>query len=121
MRHPLLVVIVPLVLCASSSVPGADEKTAKFVARVTATEQGKIEKITLRGDGIKKELDLKADTADFEKKLKELATQYKGKRIKLTIEIADKLLQEHVITLLDVSVRAGIEDVSPVPIDPKKR
>ena len=121
MRAALFAPVVPLLFCAVSGAPAADEKTAKFVARVTATDQGKIEKITLRGEGIEKELDLKADAADFGKKLKELATKHKGKRLALTLELGDKLVYEHVVKLIDAATRAGIEDVSPVPIDPKKR
>jgi len=39
----------------------------------------------------------------------------------LTFEIDNKLLQASVVLLIDLSVRAGFEDVSPVPIDPKDR
>lgn len=101
----------------------ADDKAdVKFVARVTATEKGQIEKLTLKGSDLPKDgLDLKADVAAFEKKLKELVAANKGKKIHLTIEIADKLLHAHVVELIDASVKAEIKDVSPVPIDPKKR
>ena len=107
---------IPFVLAAP-----ADEKTAKFVARVTSTDKGAIEKITLTGDGIEKELDLKADLDAFTKKLKELAEKNKDKRLKLTLELGDKLLQAHVVKLYDLAVGAGFKDVAPVPIDPKKR
>jgi hypothetical protein len=100
--------------------PG-DEKPVHFVARVTSDDKGQIEKITLSGDGIEKELDLKADVDAFTKKLKELEAKNKGKRLKLTLELADKLLQAHVVKLIDESIRAGFEDVSPVPIDKSKR
>jgi hypothetical protein len=99
----------------------ADDKPVKFVARVTADDKGKIEKITLSGDGIDKELDLKADVDAFVKKLKELAEKHKDKKRALTLELGDKLLQAYVVKLVDASIKAGFEDVSPVPIDPKKR
>lgn len=101
----------------------ADEKPdIEFVARVTATEKGQIEKLTLKGGDLPKDgLDLKADVAAFEKKLKELVAANKGKKIHLTIEIADKLLHAHVVELIDASIKAGIKDVSPVLLDPKKR
>lgn len=123
MRHALFA-IVPLLLCGFgfSSAPGADEKPkVKFVARVTSNDKGTIEKITLRGDGIEKELDLKADLDAFKKKLKELAEKNKGKRLALTLEIDKNLIQEYVVELVDRSMGAGFEDVSPVPIEKKDR
>jgi hypothetical protein len=99
-----------------------DKSEVAFVARVTATEKGQIDKIILSGDGLSRDgLDLKTDVAAFAKKLTELAAASQGKRIELKLEIDDKLLQAHVVQLVDVSIRAGIADVSPVPIDPKRR
>lgn len=91
-----------------------------YIARVTADDKGKIEKITLTGPGIEKELDFKADTNALYKKLKELAANH-DKPVMLTFEIADELLQAYVVKLIDGSIKAGFEDVSPVPIDKSKR
>lgn len=103
------------------SVKRADEKVTQFTARITADPQGKVEKITLRGEGIEKEIDFKADIDAFAKKLKEVAEKNKGKRLSLTLEVADKLLQGELIKLIDAATGAGIADVSPIPIDPRKR
>jgi len=103
-------------------VRAGEKPEVEFVARVTATDEGKVEKILLTGDGLPKDgLDLKTDVAAFGKKLADLAAVNKGKRIGLRLEIGDKLLQAHVVQLIDASIRADIADVSPVPIDPKKR
>lgn len=99
----------------------ADEKTVKFTAQVTADAKGSIEKITLRGEGIEKELDFKADIDAFTKKLKELTAKNKDKRPALLLEVDKKLLQGELVKLIDGAISAGINDVSPVPLDPKKR
>jgi hypothetical protein len=82
---------------------------------------GAIDKITLRGDGIEKELDLKADAEVFAKKLKELAEKHKDKRLTLTLELDRELLFAHAKQLHDLSVRAGFKDISWLSLDPKKR
>ena len=94
-------------------------EVVRYTARVTSTDKGAIEKITLHGNGIAKELDLKADVKAFAKRLKDLAAA--NKKIALTLEIDGKLIQEYVVQLVDASLKVGIEDVSPVLLDPKKR
>jgi hypothetical protein len=96
-------------------------KTVRFTARITCTDKGAIQTITLSGAGLPTPIDLKADVGAFGKKLKELAAKHKGESVQLTLEIADKLLQAYVVKLIDVSIRSGFEDVSPVPIDKSKR
>jgi biopolymer transport protein ExbD len=113
--------IVPLLLCLSSPTSGADEKVAKLTAQVLADDKGKIAKITLRGDGIAKEIDFKADVEALAKKLKELAEKHKDKLPALVLEIDEKLLQADVVRLVDAAIEAGFKDASPVPLDPKKR
>ena len=122
-RHLLSCVVVGLFCGGAFAAEPAPfpHEVAQFTARATADEKGKIEKITLNGDGIEKELDLKTDVNVFEKKLKELATKNKGNRLKLTLELGDKLLQAYVVELVDTAIRSGFEDVSPVPIDKSKR
>jgi hypothetical protein len=39
----------------------------------------------------------------------------------LTLEIHPKLLQDHVMQLLDTGIRAGFTDISPVPINKSDR
>lgn len=98
-------------------------KVTKYTARVTSDADGKIANINLRGGSLtEKGIDLKADVKAFHDKLKVLAAKHeKGKTAALTIESADQLLVTCVVQLVDTAIRAGFEDVSPVPIDKSKR
>lgn len=123
LRHLLAAAVVALV-CGDA--PGAEpapppRAVVRFVARIDSTDAGAIAQLTLSGDGIARPLDLKADVAAFEKALKKLAAEHKGKAHSLTLEIDRKLLQAFVVQLVDASIRAGFDDVSPVPLDPKDR
>jgi biopolymer transport protein ExbD len=122
LRHFLPCAVVALV-CGGVSATGPappPREVVRYTARVTSTTDGVIEKITLHDDGVAKALDLKADVKAFAKRLKELAEKHKDQRLKLTIEIDLKLLPAHVVELVDASIEAGIEDVSPTPLNPKK-
>ena len=88
------------------------------------SDEGKIARITLHGDGLPAAgLEFKSDTGAFGKKLKELASKHAddAKPPALVVEIDLKLLQEHVVQLIDISVRAGFSDISPVPLGTSKR
>jgi len=120
----------------STNIPSiTEDKPQKWIAKITATEAGKIANINLREDGAAatEGEDLGADPktflkrvqgyADAEKKRIE-AAKAKGQIIpppKLTLEIGEKLLQAHVIQMFDASVQAGFSDIAPVPIDKAKR
>ncbi|MBA4066245.1 MAG: hypothetical protein C0501_21525 [Isosphaera sp.] len=110
----------------------------KWVVRVTATNGGEIESMSLREDGSAgpKGKDLGADVKAFlreagvlyaaEKKRID-AAKAKGQTIpepKLTIEIDDRLVQRYVVQLLDAATQAGFTEIAPVPIpkeeDPAK-
>ena len=43
------------------------------------------------------------------------------KPFKLTLELHPELVQDYVVQLLDVGLRAGFNDISPVPIDKRNR
>lgn len=108
---------------AAEPAPFPHEPVTHYVARVLSAEDGSIANIHLSGGKLpEKGIDLKADVKALGGRLKELAAKHdKKKPAALTIEIADKLLQAYVVQLIDTAIRSGFEDVSPVPIDPKKR
>ena len=100
----------------------SDDKPVRYVVRVVATENGKIGSMTLsEAETAKASTDLKADPKIYFDELKKLADQQKGKPSKLTLELDGKLLQEYVVLLLDLGVRAGFSDIAPVPANPKDR
>ncbi len=111
------------------------EQPKKYVVRVAANDVGQIAQMTFREEGSPDEggenlgADLKVymkkigGLADIERKRIE-AGAAKGTKIpppKLTLELADKLLQEYVIGLFDSAVQAGFSDIAPVPIAKDKR
>ena len=99
----------------------ADDKPAAYTVRVTATETGAIKTMTLDEDvGGKPTVDLKAEIKNYFDELKRLSEENKNRPAKLTLELDGKLLQEYVVSLLDHGVRAGITDIAPVPIKPRK-
>jgi hypothetical protein len=92
---------------------------------VSAADTGTIEKLTvLEADGVNPTgRDIPASVTAFRDEVKALAalvTQSK-KTGKLTLEVGEKLLQEYVVQLVDQGLRAGFTDISPVPLDKKKR
>lgn len=101
-----------------------DNKPAHFIVRVTADDNGRIEQMTLSEEGSPAlPKDLGANVEAFRDELaavsRQLAAQQKTG--KLTLELGDRLVQEAVVNLMDTGIRAGFTDISPVPIDPKKR
>jgi hypothetical protein len=101
--------------------PSADKPT-KFIINVAATDSGIIQNMTIREDGSAVEpKELGPDIANYFKELLSRNEQLKGKPAKLTLELDDRLLQVYVVGLLDHGIRAGFTDISPVPIDVKKR
>jgi biopolymer transport protein ExbD len=107
------------------------EQPAKFTARVQATDRGQIASITLFEDGSSNPdgtafgTDLRAFLAEcvkvVEKERKRREANPKIPPPKLTLEIADPLLQAHVMGVFDAAVQAGFDDISPVPIDRTKQ
>jgi biopolymer transport protein ExbD len=106
----------------------------KYIATVTSTDLGQIAGIRLTEEGSP---DIKGkqfggtvrDVGDFLRTCQKLVEDEAAKRAedperplpKLTLEIANKLLQEHVMQVFDAAVQAGFKDVAPVPIDKKER
>jgi biopolymer transport protein ExbD len=100
-----------------------DDKPQAYTVRVEATANGTIAKMSLfeKDSGDTRPLDLGADVKKFHAELKSRFDALKGGKAKLTLEIADGLVQEYVVQLLDLGIRAGFTDIAPVPIDPQKR
>jgi biopolymer transport protein ExbD len=106
------------------SVTDDSNKPVHYIVRVTADDGGKIEKMTISEEGSPTlPKDLGANLKTYLDELTALHAQLVGqqKTGKLTLELGDHLLQESVVALVDVGLRAGFTDISPVPIDPKKR
>ncbi|MCI0701230.1 MAG: biopolymer transporter ExbD [Planctomycetia bacterium] len=105
--------------------PVAENVPLHYIVRVTATDAGQIEKITLRQEGSAEATgkDFKADKALYQAELKTLAETLKkdNQTAKLTLEIHDKLLQAYVVQMMDIATQQDFKDISPVPIDPQKR
>jgi biopolymer transport protein ExbD len=107
--------------------PVDENKPRHFIVRVTSTDTGTIEKMTLSEEGSPAPpKDLGPTVTTYRDELKVLAQQLKNdkKTGKLTLEIGDKLLQTHVVNLIDTAMRVDplpFTDVSPVPIDKNKR
>jgi biopolymer transport protein ExbD len=111
---------------SAMSVPSVtdDNKPAHYIVRVTADDNSRIEKMTLSEEGSPAlPKDLGANLEAYRDELTAIHTQLAAQQKpgKLTLELGDKLLQESVVALVDTGIRAGFTDISPVPIDPKKR
>lgn len=112
----------------SASAPPSITDTNKpvhYIVRVTAADNGTIEKITISEEGSAAAVptDLGASVEAYRDRLTALAAQIAAqqKTGKVTLELGDKLLESYVVQLLDTGIRAGFTDISPVPLDPKKR
>jgi biopolymer transport protein ExbD len=107
------------------------EPPTKYVARVEATKNGQIANITVfeEDSGDAKGKAFGSDVREFlaecvriiEKERKKQAENPAKPAPKLTLEIADPLLQAHVMSVFDAAVQAGFTDVAPVPIDRSKQ
>lgn len=102
------------------------DKPLHFIVRVTASDNGTIEKMTVHEEtgANPTPRDIPASVAEFRDEVKRLAAQVAAAKNaaggKLTLEIGDKLLQEYVVQLVDQGIRAGFNDISPVPLNKKK-
>lgn len=100
----------------------SDDKPVKYVIKVVATDEGKISSISLKEEGTANvATDLGSDPQALLNELKNRFAGLKGKPGKLSVEIEEKLLQDHVVQLIDAGIQAGFTDISPVPSDPRKR
>ena len=102
--------------------PLDENKPSHYVVTVTATDDGKIEKMVLREEGGADATgkDLGADPEKYRDELKAIAAKLEREKKtgKLTLKIGGKLLQDSVVQLVDLGLRSGFTDISPVPIGP---
>ncbi|MFM8275262.1 MAG: ExbD/TolR family protein [Gemmata sp.] len=88
-----------------------------YIVRVISTEGGAIEQMTLleEGSAAAQGKNLGTDVKLYQKELLALSEGLKQQKKtgKLTLEIHPKLLQDYVVQLVDVGIRAGFTDLSP--------
>ena len=103
--------------------PDATEKPSVYTVRVTAAENGTIGNVTISEEGAvaAKDLGTKVEAVRDELKAVAAGLSRENRTGKLTLELDEKLVQEYVVQLMDTGVRAGFADLSPVPLDPRKR
>src|SRR5215207_3614173 len=108
--------------------PTDENKPRHFIVKVAAADNGTIEQMTLVDADSADQSGTKLGAGDsgvknYHTELSRLGKQLttEGKKGKITLELGDKLVQEYVVQLVDQGIRAGFDDISPVPSDPKKR
>ncbi|MDB5311945.1 MAG: Biopolymer transport protein ExbD/TolR [Gemmataceae bacterium] len=119
-----VVLTLPWPVRKTSEVAGANgEKPVTFVVRVESTVRGTIRTMSLTqiDEAGAPTIDLGADLRKYETDLTKRFDALRGKPGRLTLEIGDGLQQEFVVALVDVGIRVGFQDVTAVPLDPKKR
>jgi hypothetical protein len=101
----------------------SDDKPVRYIVKVEANDNGTIKGMTLReADTANEPKDLGVSMEGYVDELKKLWEQNKGRQpAKLTLEIEPRLTQEYVVALLDHGIRVGFTEISPVPVDPKRR
>src|SRR4051812_30978415 len=96
-----------------------DKNPVKFVIRVPATAEGAIADIVLLEEA-STAAPMKLGTVEaYQTELKKRFDALKGRPGKITIEMDNKLLQGYVVKMIDVGVRTGFTDISPVPMNRK--
>lgn len=88
-------------------------KLAAVEGQITLTEQGSVE--------VLKDLGTSVPALRDELKAAQVRLASEKQQGKLLLEMDDKLLQTYVAQLLDVGVRMGFSDISPVPINRRGR
>jgi biopolymer transport protein ExbD len=108
--------------------PTDENKPKHYIVRVAAADNGTIEQMTIHEEGAADPAGEKLGSGEsgvknYHAKLSALSKQLEAEKKtgKLTLEMGEKLIQEYVVQLVDQGIRAGFSDISPVPIDPKKR
>jgi biopolymer transport protein ExbD len=103
--------------------PFEPEKPKHYIVRVAAAENGTIAKMTFAAEGDANPVgkDLGTSVAAVRDQLNAVAAKSDAQPPKLLLELDEKLIQEYVVQLMDTGSRAGFADISPVPLDPRKR
>jgi biopolymer transport protein ExbD len=99
-----------------------DQQPVKLIVTVAATDVGSVAQIVVKEEGgTSPPQNLGADHNAFFRELEKRKAAMGTRPGKLILEMDGKLLQEYVVKLLDEGIRAGFQDISPVPADVKKR
>lgn len=97
-----------------------DKNPVKFVVRVPATAEGAIADIVLLEEA-NTAAPVKLGTVEkYQAELKKRFDELKGRPGKITLEMDNHLLQGYVVKMIDVGIRTGFTDISPVPMNRKK-
>jgi biopolymer transport protein ExbD len=96
------------------------EPPARLVARVTAAPNGTIGGITLGEEGAVTPKDLGPRVEALRDEL-QTAARSDGRPARLVLELDETLIQECVVQLVDTGTRAGFAELSPVPLDRRRR
>ncbi|HEY2909966.1 MAG TPA: biopolymer transporter ExbD [Gemmataceae bacterium] len=104
----------------SQAIPDpTDEKPEVFVVRVEAADNGTIARMSItQKDAVDTRAeDLGADVRAYEKTLRTRYNELKGDKAKakVSLEMADNLLNEYVVQLLDLGMQAGFKNIAPAP------
>ena len=116
---------------SASMIDITKEKPTKYIARVQANQGGQITSITMFEEGSpdEKGTAFGSDVQAFLRGCVKIVDEERKKREanpkipapKLTLEIADPLLQAHVMSVFDAAIQSGFTDVAPVPLDRTKQ
>lgn len=95
----------------------------RLTVRVTATESGAVEQITLLEDGAVAPKDFGADVTAYYAELRAISARCaaSGRPAKVQLALHPKLLQDYVMQFVDLGAGAGFTDIAPVPLDPAAR
>jgi biopolymer transport protein ExbD len=117
---------LPVVDGSGSAIPNiTDDKPDAYVVKVEAASNGTIAKISLtKKDDIEtRPIDLGVSMDTYQKELTARFAAAKGDKTKskLTLELANNLLQDYVVQLMDHGFRAGFTNIAPVLLEPRKK
>lgn len=95
----------------------------RLSVRVTATESGTVEQITLLEDGAVAPKDFGSDVTAYYAELRAISARCAaaGRPAKLLLALHPKLLQDYVMQFVDLGAGAGFTEIAPVPLDPTTR
>ena len=101
-----------------------EKRPAQLTVRVSAAADGTIAGMTLlETDGPAGAKDLGTRVEAFRDELTATANRLarENRPGRLVLELDDTLIQEYVVQLMDTGTRAGFAELSPVPVDPRRR
>ncbi len=99
-------------------------KPAHYTVRATATDSGAIESLAVLEEGAAAPpRQLGASVAAVRDELTAYRARLRGegREGRVTLELDEKLHQGFVVQLLDTGIRAGFENITPLPLDAARR